>query len=188
MIKVTLFCFLSSVFCLLSLSGCGPEVTAGGIGLASGFAGSETLRGIEADLAAREKELIEKYNRMVEAGEKAETLAEVKRDIERMVLLRQGAQAARDVAEIVSDGPGTAETYGAIAAIIASLGFNIFQKRKGDIMKKTTRAIVKGIEAAEQEQQPNPTNPVKVAIKQQLQAAGVYAQGDDLIRQLKIAR
>jgi len=163
-------------------------MTAGGIGLAAGFAGSETLAGIEADLAAREQELIEKYNRMVEAGEKAETLAEVRQDIEKMVLLRQGVQAAKDVSGIVADGPATAERYGAIAAIIASLGFNIFQNYKGGIMKKTTRAIVKGIEAAESEQKPNPTNRVKAAVKERLQAAGIYSQGDELIRSIKAAR
>lgn len=188
MIKTKLFCFLFTVFCILPLSGCGPEVTAGGIGLAGGFAASETIKGIEADLEAREQALIERYNAALEAGAKADVLDKIEGDINQTVLLQQGAQAAHDVAEIVADGPGSAETYGAIAAIIASLGFNIFQKRKGDIMKKTTRAIVKGIEAAEEEKKPNPTNPVKVAVKTQLMAAGIYNQGDDLIRQLKISR
>jgi hypothetical protein len=171
----------------LFASSCGPEVTAGGIGLAGGFAASETLAGIEADLAAREQELIEKYNRMVEAGEKAETLAEVKRDIERMVLLRQGAQATRDVATIVSDGPGTAETYGAIAAIIASLGYNIFQMHKGGIMKKTTKAIVKGIELADKPKT-NPMSTVKKSIKAEMELAGIYDKGNQLVDQLKVAR
>jgi len=188
MTKVTLFCFLSSVFCILPLSGCGSEVTAGGIGLAGGFAASETIKGVEADLAAREQALIERYNAIHAIDVQDERLDKIRRDLEQTVLLRQGAQAARDVAEIVSDGPGTATQFGAIAAIIASLGFNIFQKRKGDVMKKTTRAIVKGIESAEAEQKPNPTNPVKTAVKTQLLAAGIYNQGDDLIRQLKVAR
>lgn len=187
MTKVTLFCVLCSVFCVLPL-GCGSELTAGGGGLLAGLATSETIKGIEADLAAREQELIEKYNRMVDAGAKAETLAEVRRDIENMVRLRQGVQAGKDVVEIVADGPGTAEKYGAVAVIIASFGYNLFQKRKGDVMKKTTRAIVKGIETAEAQKKPNPTNPVKVAIKNNLQAAGIYNQGDDLIRQFKVAR
>ena len=188
MIKRTLFFILCSIFCILPLSGCGPEVTAGGIGLAGGFAASETIKGIEADLAIREQALIERYNAIHAIDAQDERLIEIKRDLEQTVLLRQGAQAARDVAEIVSDGPGTAETYGAIAAIIASLGFNIFQKRKGDVMKKTTRAIVKGIEQAEHEKKTNPKNHVKDAIKIQLRAAGIYNQGDDLIRQLKIIR
>jgi len=188
MTKVTLFCILSSVFCILPLSGCGPEMTAGGIGLAGGFAASETIKGIEADLAAREQSLIERYNAIHSIDSKDERLDKISRDLEQTVLLRQAAQAARDVVEIVADGPGTAQTYGAIAAIIASLGFNVFQKRKGDIMKKTTRAIVKGIESAEQIKKPNPTNHIKVAIKTQLQAAGIYNQGDDLIRHIKATR
>ena len=188
MIKVTLFCILCSVFCVLPLSGCGSEMTAGGAGLLGGLAASETIKGIESDLERREQALIERYNAALEAGAKADVLDAIESDINKTVLLRQGTQAARDVAEIVADGPGTAETYGAIAAIIASLGFNIFQKRKGDVMKKTTRAIVKGIESAESETKPNPTNPVKVAIKTQLEAVGIYKQGDDLIRQLKVSR
>ena len=181
--------FMSIIFMVILFStGCGPEVTAGGIGLAGGFAASETIKGIEADLAIREQALIERYNAIHAIDVQDERLDKIRHDLEQTVLLRQGAQAARDVAEIVSDTPGTAETYGAIAAIIASLGFNIFQKRKGDVMKKTTRAIVKGIESAQEEKKPNPTNHVKVAIKTQLQAAGIYNQGDQLIRQLKATR
>ena len=188
MIKRTLFFILCSVFCILPLSGCVPEATAGGIGLAGGFAASETIKGIEADLAIREQALIERYNAIHAIDAQDKRLDEINRDLEQTVLLRQGIQAAHDVAEIVSDGPGTAETYGAIAAIIASLGFNIFQKRKGDVMKKTTKAIVKGIESAEKEQKPNPMNPIKVAIGRELRAAGIYDQGDQLINQLKITR
>lgn len=75
--------------------GCGSQLAAGGAGVLSGFAGSETLSGIEADLAKQEQALIDKYNRMVDAGEHADTLAEVRRDIEKVVLLRQGTTVAK---------------------------------------------------------------------------------------------
>jgi len=189
MIKVRMFCILCSVFCILPLSGCGPEGTAAGIGLASGLAASETIAGIEADLEAREQELIARYNAEVEAEANAEILEQLKAEIYQTVRLRQGVQTAKDVLAIVGENQGnSAAEYGAIAAVIASLGLNLFQKRKGDVMKKTTRAIVKGIESAESISKPNPTNPVKVAIKTQLEAAGVYNQADELIRQLKISR
>jgi len=177
---------------LITVAGCGSELTAGGLGLAGGFAASETIKGIEVDLEAREQALIERYNTAVEAGAKSEVLDTIENDINKTVLLQQGVQAAKGIAGAVSDAAsgksGTPEQYGPLAALIASLAVNIFQKRKGDIMKKTTKAIVKGIEASESEIKSNPKNPVKVAIKTRLEAAGVYYQGDDLIRKLKIQR
>jgi hypothetical protein len=108
------------------------------------------------------------------------------------VLLQQGVQAAKGIAGAVSDAAsgksGTAEQYGPLAALIASLAVNFFQKRKGDLMKKTTKAIVKGIEASEKEITTNPTNPVKMAIAGQLKQLGIYSQADDLINQLKASR
>lgn len=174
---------------MLAVGGCGPETTAAGLGLASGFATSETIKGMEADLAAREAYLIEQYNAEVEAEANAEILDRLKIEIQQTVRLRQGVQSAKDVLAIIAENKGSpGAQYGAIAAIIASLGLNLFQKRKGDVMKKTTRAIVKGIESAEKETKPNPTNKVKAAVKEHLVAAGIYNQGDDLIRQLKAAR
>lgn len=97
------------------------------------------------------------------------------------------------VAALLESPPGRSlppdlQLYGAAGIAIASIALNSWQKIKGNLMKKTTKAIVKGIELAETEQNPNPTNPVKVAIKTQLQAAGVYNQADELIRRLKAAR
>jgi len=81
--------------------------------------------------------------------------------------------------------PPGIQLYGAAGIAIASIALNSWQKIKGNLMLKTTKAIVRGIESAEVEQKPNPTNPVKVAIKTQLQAAGIYDQADVLIRRLK---
>lgn len=174
---------------LLAVGGCGSELTAGGAGLLGGIAASDTIKGMEADLAAREANLIERYNAEVEADANAEILSMLKAEIQQTVRLRQGVQTARDVLATIAENQGNpAAQYGAIAAIIASLGLNLFQKRKGEVMKKTTRAIVKGIEAAEWETKPNPTNKVKKAVKTQLVAAGIYSQGDDLIRQLVSSR
>ena len=187
MTKVT---FITAIMALILFStGCGSELTAAGGGLLGGIAASDTVKGIEADLERREQALIDRYNTALEAGAKADVLDAIEEDINKTVSLQQGLQAAKDVVGVIDEtSGGSAGQYGAIAAIIASIGLNLFQKRKGDVMKKTTRAIVKGIEAAETETKPNPTNPVKVAIKSQLEAVGVYNQGDDLIRRLKVSR
>ena len=55
-------------------------------------------------------------------------------------------------------------------------------------MKKTTKAIVKGIEAAEKQQKPNPTNPIKTAIGKEMTAAGIFDRGNQFVDRLKIAR
>ena len=177
---------------LFSMPGCSPELAAGGIGLAGGLATSKTIQGIEADLEEREQALIDRYNQAVEAGAKADVLDSIEDEINNTVRLQQGVQAAVNVAEAVKDAAsgegGQAERYGPIAALIASLAVNIFQKRKGDIMTKTTKAIVKGVEAAGKEIETNPKNPIKDAIAKQLKSAGIYSQADDLINQLKVAR
>lgn len=173
---------------LLAVGGCGSELAAGG-GLLAGLAASETIKGMEAELEIRETKLIAEYNEQVEGDANAEILSRLKAGIQQTVRLRQGVQTAKDVIAFVANNKGSSSAqYGAIAAIIGSLGLNLLQKRKGDIMKKTTRAIVKGIESAENETKPNPTNRIKAAVKTQLIAAGIYNQGDDLIRQLKTAR
>jgi hypothetical protein len=189
--NVTIFLFIGLVT-LFTAAGCGSELTAGGLGLAGGIAASKTMQGVEADLADREQALIDRYNTAVEAGAKSEVLDTIENDINKTVLLQQGVAAAKGIAGAVSDAAsgksGTAEQYGPLAALIASLAVNFFQKRKGDLMKKTTKAIVKGIEAAEVEEKSNPTSPVKAAIEYQMKAAGIYDAADDLVNKLKISR
>jgi len=189
--NATIFLFMGLVT-LITVAGCGSELTAGGLGLAGGFAASETVKGIEVDLKAREQALIERYNTAVEAGAKSDVLDTIENDINKTVLLQQGVQAAKGIGGAVGDAAsgksGTAEQYGPLAALIASLIYNIIQKRKGDLMKKTTKAIVKGIEVSEKEITTNPTNPVKMAIAGQLKQLGIYSQADDFINQLKASR
>ena len=115
------------LFSILLLSGCGSELTAGGAGLAAGIASSKTLEGIQADLARQEKDLIARYNSMVEAGVKAETLAEVRRDIEHTQYLRQGVQTGKTLLGIDWSDPAEA---GSGFGLVASLAYAIFTKRK----------------------------------------------------------
>jgi len=84
--------------------------------------------------------------------------------------------------------PPGLQLYGAIAVAIASVGVNAWQKIKGDLMKKTAKAIVKGIELAERELEPNPKSKIKEAIGTEMKLAGVYDRGNKLVDQLKVAR
>lgn len=184
--NVTIILFMGLV---TLLAGCGSELTAGGIGLASGLTASKMFAGMQADLAEREQDLIERYNASLETGAKSEVLDRIESDIDNTALLRQGAQAAKDVVGVIAESRGgQATTYGAIAAIIASLGYNVYQKYTGGVMKKTTKAIVKGVEAADKQQKSNPANPIKTAIGKEMVAAGIFDQGNQLVDRLKIAR
>jgi len=133
--KVTLSCVLCSVFCVLSLSGCGSQLAAGGAGLFAGFTGSKTLDGIEADLERQEQALIDKYNRMVEAGVHADTLAEVRSDIEKVVLLRQGTTVVKSTLSTNWSDPKAA---GGAIGTIAALAY-AFVKRKD--LKNTVAGV-----------------------------------------------
>ena len=84
--------------------------------------------------------------------------------------------------------PPDLRLYGTVALALASIAVNSWQKVRMTLMKKTTKAIVKGIEAAEQVEKPNPTNPVKAAIGDQMRAAGIYDKGNEIVDLLKVSR
>jgi hypothetical protein len=83
--------------------------------------------------------------------------------------------------------PPNLQLYGAIAVAIASVGVNTWQKIKGNLMKKTTKAIVKGIELADKPKT-NPMSTVKKTIKAEMELAGILDKGNQLVDQLKVAR
>ena len=80
------------------------------------------------------------------------------------------------------------QLYGAAGIAIASIVLNAWQKVRANLMTKTTKAIVKGIEAVTSEEEVNPTYKVKASIAAQMKKAGIYSQADDLINKLKISR
>ena len=114
--------------------------------------------------------------------------------------LRQADQIVTDANSIVTAAGGLVQSpagallppgfqlYAAAGIAIASIALNSWQKVRANLMKKTTKAIVKGIEAAEKVTKPNPTNPIKAAIAAQMKQAGIFSQADDLVNQLKAAR
>lgn len=114
--------------------------------------------------------------------------------------IRRADRIVDDVNDIVTTGrivlqspagallPPDLKLYGAAAIAIASIVVNSWQKVRANLMKKTTKAIVRGIESAEQDQEPNPTNKVKEAIGTEMKLAGIYDQGNQLVDQLKVAR
>jgi len=78
--------------------------------------------------------------------------------------------------------------YAAAGVALASIAINSWQKVRSTLMTKTTKAIVKGIEANEKQKKPNPTNHVKEAIRCQMIDAGIYDRGNRLVDRMKIAR
>ena len=77
--------------------------------------------------------------------------------------------------------------YGSLAVLLTSAAANGYQKWRGSQMTKTTKAIVKGIEAAEKEMTPNPTDLVKQEIANEMRAAKVYDVGNEIVDRLKIS-
>ena len=66
--KVIVWLIILIWLCLVG-SGCGsPFMTGAATGAGAGFLGSETIKGMQADLEAKEQELIWLYNQGVEAG------------------------------------------------------------------------------------------------------------------------
>jgi len=80
------------------------------------------------------------------------------------------------------------QLYGAAGIALVSIALNSWQKVRSILMTKTTKAIVKGIEAAEKGNKPNPTNHIKDAIRTEMILAGVYDSGNQLVDRLKITR
>ena len=84
--------------------------------------------------------------------------------------------------------PPDIKLYGSVGLALASIILNSWQGVRSNLMKKTTKAIVKGIEVASNEVKTNPSNPIKDSIKTQMQLAGVYDRGNLLVDRLKLAR
>lgn len=105
-------------------------------------------------------------------------------DANSVITAAQGALASPAGALL----PFDLKLAGTVFVAVASILLNSWQGIKGNLMTKTTKAIVKGIEASEKETKPNPLNPVKAAIAKQMIQAGIYSQADDLINRLKVSR
>lgn len=124
--KTWLFCVLCSVLCLLPLS-CGPELTAGGIGVGAGLGLSETIKGMQADLERREAALVQRYNDLVAAGAKAEDLEAVKQQLEQTVRLKQGVQTSEHLLGVDWSSP---EEAGPAIGLIGTLAWSILSRRR----------------------------------------------------------
>jgi len=108
------------------VTGCGSEAAAGGLGLGAGLGLSETFRGMQADLVKREAALVERYNALHDAGAKADELADVQRDIEHTVQLRQGVETTERVMGVDWSDPKAA---GGAIALIGTLAWTWLSKR-----------------------------------------------------------
>lgn len=116
-----------TILSVLMIGGCGSELTTGAAGLGVGFAASETMKGIEADLAKREQELLDRYAAAVESGAKQETLDELEDKITKTQYAREGVKAGKKILGIDWNDPYQA---GDALSNILFLGYAIFTKRK----------------------------------------------------------
>lgn len=112
---------------LAFLAGCGAETTAGGIGLTSGIALSETIKGMQADLEKREAALVQRYNDLLAAGAKAEDLEAVKQQIDQTVQLREGVQTGERLLGVDWNDPTAA---GGAIGLVGTLAWSILSRRK----------------------------------------------------------
>jgi len=82
--------------------------------------------------------------------------------------------------------PADWKLYLAMAATVTSGAANIWQKLRGDLMKKTTKAIVKGIEATVPKRTANPGDPVKANISANMKEAKIYDKANLLVDKMKL--
>jgi len=102
-----LLVWITSAILCVGVTGCSaPE--AAGAGLAGGFAASETMKGIEADIERREAELVDQYKTAIETGAKAETLEQLERKIENTQTIRQGVATGKRLIGIDLNNPAEA--------------------------------------------------------------------------------
>lgn len=111
-------------------------------------------------------------------------------------LLRQGDKTAQAVKDISAPAdqfmqsptgqalPGQVKLYVAGGIALASVLANGWQEWRSQQMKKTTRAIVQGIESAPEN---ITTGTIKESIGNQMKIAGCYDRGRKIVKKLKIS-
>lgn len=135
--KKCLIAAILSVALLVNCAGCGSSLGAAGAGMAGGFAASETMKGLEADLARREQELIDRYKAAVEAGAKQETLDKLDSDIQKTQYAREGVTTTKTLLGVDWNDP--AQSGSALAKAVI-LGYAILTGRK---LKRTKDGVNK---------------------------------------------
>ena len=87
--------------------------------------------------------------------------------------------------------PPDVRLYAALGLNLLMAGTTAYKQWRLSQMSKTTKAIVRGIEAAEQpaaaEASGNPNSPVKTAIAAEMRKLGVYDVGNKLVDRFKVS-
>lgn len=109
---------------VVALGGCLEEI---GTGAAGGYALSETVKGMQADLDRREQALLTRYNDLIAAGAKAEDLEQVKRQIADIQFMQTGTQTVDQAAKTDWTDPAAA---GGMIGTIAALGYAFMKRRE----------------------------------------------------------
>lgn len=82
--------------------------------------------------------------------------------------------------------PAEIKMYAGWAAMLVSAGLNFWQKLKGDLVKKTLKTIVAGVEETSEQRTTNPTDPVKANIKVKMEQARIFDKANKLVDQCKL--
>lgn len=87
--------------------------------------------------------------------------------------------------------PEEIKLWGLLAVILVEAAANGWQAWRSSNMKAATKAIVKGIEAAQaasESPNPNPVIAIKSAIEDEMKAAGIYDSANKIVDSLKLSR
>lgn len=162
-----------SACCLIWFAGC--ESTAGNLaaGAAAGFAGSETYKGAQADLAKKKAEAIEAYNLGVEQGAEVQTLEQLKRQIDILTLTQEGLRQAATVASTDWNNPlESQETILGLWGLLGTVVSGWLFKKKGTA-EAAVREITRAVDVAKARLEAEPKAVLKEALRAESPATKV---------------
>jgi len=106
---------------------------------------------------------------------------------------KQIAQGVRQIGEspIGQLIPQEVRLWGLLGVILVEAAANGWQAWRSSNMKAATKAIVKGIEAAQEAAEapnPNPVTAIKTSIEAEMKAAGIFDTANKFVDKLKLSR
>lgn len=121
------FTILTWIIAGLCITGCNGELLAGGTGLATGLAASETMQGIQKDLAAREAALMARYQEAVESGAQQEVLDKIESQLNNTRYAQESVETTKQALSTDWSDPAAA---GGIIGMLGTLAYAFATKKK----------------------------------------------------------
>lgn len=134
------------LFSLPLIQGCGSEM-ATGAAIGGGFSEllRETVKGADADITRKKVEVIATYNAGVERGASIEELDELKREVDKMVLVEKGVDTGKKILGVDFSKP---DTVALATTGLVELALLVFGGRKLIQTGKKYSAEKKGVAKA----------------------------------------